>query len=56
MDEKALTPQRVYAEYEEGVQFNEGIKLYETVETNENFFIGKQWEGVRSNGLPTPTI
>lgn len=56
MDEKALTPQRVYAEYEEGVQFNEGIKLYETVETNENFFIGKQWEGVRSNGLPTPVF
>ena len=47
MDEKEMTPQRVYAEYEEGVQFNEGINLYETVETNENFFIGKQWEGVR---------
>ena len=56
MDEKEMTPQRVYAEYEEGVQFNEGIKLYETVETNENFFIGKQWEGVRSNGLPTPVF
>ena len=56
MDEKERTPQRVYAEYEEGVQFNEGIKLYETVETNENFFIGKQWEGVRSNGLPTPVF
>ena len=56
MDEKEMTPQRVYAEYEEGVQFNEGINLYETVETNENFFIGKQWEGVRSNGLPTPVF
>lgn len=23
---------------------------------NENFFIGRQWEGVRANGLPTPVI
>ena len=33
-----------------------GIDLYENVQTNENFFIGKQWEGVRSNGLPTPVF
>jgi hypothetical protein len=26
------------------------------VRKNENFFIGKQWEGVESNGLPTPTF
>lgn len=24
--------------------------------TNENFFVGKQWEGVQSNGLPTPVF
>lgn len=23
---------------------------------NENFYIGKQWEGVQSNGLPTPVF
>ncbi len=26
------------------------------MENNENFYIGKQWEGVVSNGLPTPTF
>lgn len=26
------------------------------METNENFFIGKQWEGVQANGLPTPVF
>lgn len=51
-----MTPQRVAAEYDAGVQFNTGINLYDTVQTNENFFIGKQWEGVRSNGLPTPVF
>ena len=38
------------------MDFNNKIKLAETVSVNENFFIGKQWEGVQSNGLPTPTM
>ncbi len=54
--DKTITPHRVSREYEEGIRFNQGINLYDTVETNENFFIGKQWEGVRSNGLPTPVF
>ena len=40
--------------YELGLRFNQDFKLDEIVETNENFFVGKQWEGVVSNGLPTP--
>ena len=54
--EKEMTAQRVAAEYDAGLKFNNGINLYNTVETNENFFIGKQWEGVKSNGLPTPVF
>ena len=50
------TPQKVSAEYNAGIQFNQGIQLYDCVATNENFFIGKQWEGVQSNGLPTPVF
>ena len=56
MTNQKMNPQRVAAEYDAGVQFNTGINLYDTVQTNENFFIGKQWEGVRSNGLPTPVF
>lgn len=51
-----MTPWRVTKEYNAGLQFNNGIDLYDNVNTNENFFIGKQWEGVRSNGLPTPVF
>lgn len=51
-----LTPEIVAKEYEAGLSFNRGIDLYDTVETNENFFIGKQWEGVQSHGLPTPVF
>ena len=51
-----MTPQKVSKEYEAGLSFNQGIDLYDCVQTNENFFIGKQWEGVKSNGLPTPVF
>ena len=46
----------VYQRYQRSVGFNHQIDLYDTVENNENFFIGKQWEGVRANGNPTPTF
>ena len=53
---KEITPVRVSDEYDAGVRFNLGIDLYDCVNVNENFFIGKQWEGVKSNGLPTPVF
>ena len=42
--------------YERGLDFKSSINLEDTVRVNENFFIGKQWEGVISNGLPTPVF
>lgn len=56
MARENMNPSKVSAEYDAGLKFNTGINLYDTVETNENFFIGKQWEGVKSNGLPTPVF
>ena len=46
----------IYHKYQKGLTFNSQIGLDETVEENENFFIGNQWEGVESNGLPTPVF
>lgn len=40
--------------YQRGLQFNNQLNLDDTVKANENFVIGKQWEGVQANGLPTP--
>lgn len=42
--------------YEQGRAYNNRLNLDETVKANENFFIGKQWEGVQANGLPTPVV
>ncbi len=53
---KRITPQQVWREYEKGLRYNEQIKLADTVQANEDFFIGKQWEGVKANGLPTPVF
>lgn len=50
------TPAGVWTLYNEGRSFKSAINLYDTVVNNENFFVGKQWEGVQANGLPTPVF
>lgn len=56
MKKKTLTAKEIFAKYDKGYEFNSQINLYDTVQVNENFFIGNQWEGVEANGLPTPTF
>lgn len=56
MNQKTLTAQEIFSKYDKGYNFNSQINLYDTVQVNENFFIGNQWEGVEANGLPTPTF
>ena len=53
---KIPTNEEIQARFAKCFDFNQQIKLYDTVEVNENFFIGNQWEGVESNGLPTPVF
>lgn len=48
--------QTVWSFYDKGRMFNNQLNLDDTVKANENFYIGKQWEGVQANGLPTPQI
>lgn len=50
------TPRTTSEMYQKGLGFNTQINLDETVRVNENMFIGKQWEGVPANNLPTPQI
>jgi hypothetical protein len=49
------THEQIIKNFDKGFEFNEQIGLFDQVTVNENFFIGNQWEGVESNGLPTPT-
>ncbi len=49
-------PQGVWAQYQRAVAFKQSIDLYETVRVNENFYIGKQWEGLNAPDLDKPVI
>ena len=53
--QKIPTCEEILKRFEKGYRFNQQIGLYDKVKVNEDFFIGNQWEGVESNGLPTPT-
>ena len=52
----SLSPEKIWEEYERGVSYNTDLGLYDTVRQNENFFIGKQWEGVLAPDLDKPTF
>lgn len=37
------TPQAIWAKYQRGMAYKQQIELYDTVDENENFFVGRQW-------------
>lgn len=52
-----LDATEIWKEYNKLVAANVSIDLYNTVKKNENFFIGKQWEGVNAPpGLEKPVF
>lgn len=46
--------EQIRSEYEKGTAYKQRIGLYETVRQNENFFLGRQWEGVNAPDLEKP--
>lgn len=56
MKENKITPNSIYREYEKGERYNDSIDLYETVEKNENFYIGNQWVGINAPDIDKPTF
>ena len=51
-----LSPDEIWKEYQRGIDFKAQIDLYDNVEYNENFYNGKQWEGVNAPDLELPVI
>jgi hypothetical protein len=49
-------PSEIWAEYTKGQAYNTAIGLYETVRENQNFYIGRQWEGVNAPDLEKPVF
>ncbi|MGN8938927.1 hypothetical protein [Bittarella sp. HCP28S3_D9] len=52
----ATEPAELFREYRKGIEHKERIGLYETVRQNENFYLGKQWEGVNAPDLDKPVF
>ena len=53
------SPVDIFTEYARGQSYNLSItprSLYDMVERNENFYIGKHWEGVNAPSLPKPVL
>ena len=50
------TPQAIWQQYQRGIEYKTSIDLYENVRVNENFYNGKQWEGLNAPDLPKPTL
>lgn len=46
----------IWGEFEKGKSHNKSIDLYENVNKCENFYIGKQWEGLNAPDLPKPVL
>ena len=53
---KIPTHEEIQKHFDKCFDFKQQIGLFDRVKVNEDFFIGNQWEGVESNGLPTPTF
>lgn len=51
-------PAQVWTEYSRGQSFNnaEPLRLVETVKRNENFYNGRQWEGLNAPDLDKPVF
>ena len=50
------TAEGIREEFEKGKAYNKSIDLYETVKKCENFYIGRQWEGLNAPDLPKPVL
>ncbi len=50
------SPHEVYQEYLNAKQYNAVIDLEDRVKTYEDFFIGKQWEGVNAPDMDKPVF
>lgn len=50
------TAKSVQDEYERGKRFKTSLNLYETCRQNENFYLGKHWEGLKSRSVQPMTF
>ena len=56
MEHKKIDHKTVWKKYEDGVSYKTSIHLYDNVKLNQNFYLGRQWEGVNAPDIEKPVI
>lgn len=56
MNSEKITARSVWDKYQKDVDFKIRLDLFNKVRKQENFFIGRQWEGVNAPDLPKPVL
>ena len=51
-----ISAQKVQSEYSKGKQFKENLNLFEQVKKNEKFYLGQQWEGLKTSKIQPVTF
>ena len=51
-----INSKEIFEKYRNDTKYKANINLYEKVEQQENFFIGRQWEGLNAPDLEKPVI
>ena len=51
MDNKELTYQSIWQEYQTDLEYKNSIDLFEKTKQQHNFFLGRQWEGLNAPDL-----
>lgn len=51
-----ITSKEIFKKYRDDTKYKASMDLYEKVEQQENFFIGRQWEGLNAPDLEKPVI
>lgn len=53
---KTDDPKELWKLYAEGTSYKDRINLYNTVETNERFYSGDQWHGLKAPDIDKPVV
>ena len=54
--QKQNSPAQIWREYQKGIEYKNLCDVYETVKRNENFYLGRQWEGLNAPDLEKPVL
>lgn len=56
MEDKKLTCRSIWQEYQTDLAFKNSIDLFEKTKQQQNFFLGRQWEGLNAPDLEKPVL